>query len=58
MVLLFHYKTHYFSFLSTFQAQILKCYRQNPRVEARLKNECAFLLNTMVVYLGLTLVVS
>lgn len=46
------------SFLGTSQAQVWRGYRQNPRIEARLKNRLVFLLNTIETYLGLTLVVS
>lgn len=46
------------SFLGTCQAQVWWGYRQNPRIEARLKNGLVFLLNTIVAYLGLPLVVS
>lgn len=46
------------SFPGTCQAQVWRGYRQNPRIEARLKNGLVFLLNTMLAYLGLTLVVS
>lgn len=56
-VLLFHYETYSF-FPSTCQAQVWTGYRQNPRTEARVKNGLVFLLNTIVAYLGLTLVVS
>jgi len=55
--LLFCYETPSFSFLSTCQAQVLKCYRKNPRVKVRETGLSVFLLNTTAVYLRLTLVV-